>query len=57
MYMKYVFKLLYLLIFIGSMTLVVTGQRTIGPSGLAVLLVGLLGILVLLYLYNRKYQK
>ncbi len=54
--MKYVIRLLYLLVFIASMTLIVTGQRKIGPGGLATMLVGLLGILLLLYLYNKKYQ-
>ena len=54
--MKYVIRLLYLLVFIASMALIVTGQRKIGPGGLATMLVGLLGILLLLYLYNKKYQ-
>lgn len=55
--MRYVMGLLYLLIFIGCIVLVVTGQRTIGPGGLGVMLVGLAGILLLLYHYNNKYQK
>lgn len=54
--MKHVVRLLYLLVFIGCIALVVVGQRHIGPGGLAVMIVGLLGILVLLYLYNKKYQ-
>ena len=54
--MKYVIRLLYLLIFIVSIVFIVTGQRNIGPAGLLTMLVGLAGILVLLYLYNRKYQ-
>ncbi len=54
--MKYIIWLLYLLVFIASMALIVTGQRNIGPSGLGTMLVGLAGILVLLYLYNKKYQ-
>lgn len=54
--MKYVIRLLYLLVFIASMALIVTGQRRIGPGGLATMLAGLLGILALLYLYNKKYQ-
>ena len=54
--MNYVIRLLYLLIFIVSIVLIVTGQRNIGPAGLLTMLVGLAGILVLLYLYNRKYQ-
>jgi len=54
--MKYAIRLLYLLIFIVSIVLIVTGQRNIGPAGLLTMLVGIAGILVLLYLYNKKYQ-
>ena len=54
--MKHIIRLLYLLVFIASITLIVTGQRNIGPAGLLTMLVGLAGILVLLYFYNKKYQ-
>ncbi len=54
--MKQIIRLLYLLVFLASITLIVTGQRNIGPAGLLTMLVGLAGILVLLYLYNKKYQ-
>lgn len=54
--MKYAIRLLYLLIFIVSIVLIVTGQRNIGYTGLLTMLVGIAGILVLLYLYNKKYQ-
>lgn len=54
--MKWIMRLLYVLIFIASMALIVTGQRNIGPSGLGSMVTGLMGILVLIYLYNRKYQ-
>ncbi|MFG6369055.1 MAG: hypothetical protein K1W16_11635 [Lachnospiraceae bacterium] len=54
--MKYIIRLLYVFIFIISIILIVTGQRNIGPTGLLTMLVGLAGILVLLYLYNKKYQ-
>ena len=49
-------RLLYLLVFIGSMALIVTGQRNIGPAGLLIMIIGLAGILILLYLYNKKFQ-
>ncbi len=55
--MKYVIRLLYLLVFIASMALIVTGQqRKIGWQSflVATMLVGLLGILLLLYLYNKN---
>lgn len=54
--MKWIVKLLYLLVFIFSMVLIIVGQRRIGPAGLLVMLIGLVGILVLLYLYNKKFQ-
>lgn len=53
--MKYIIRIIYLLIFIASMVLIVTGQRNIRHTGLLTMLVGLAGILVLLYLYNKKY--
>lgn len=54
--MKWMVRLLYLLVFIGSMALIVTGQRNIGPAGLLIMIIGLAGILILLYLYNKKFQ-
>lgn len=54
--MKWMVRLLYLLVFIGSMALIVTGQRNIGPTGLLIMIIGLAGILILLYLYNKKFQ-
>lgn len=54
--MKWLVRLLYLIIFIVSMTLIVTGQRNVGPTDLFVMLIGLGGILLLLYLYNKKFQ-
>lgn len=54
--MKWMIKLLYLLVFIVSMALIITGQRNIGPTGLLIMIIGLAGILSLLYLYNKKFQ-
>lgn len=54
--MKWIIRLLYILAFIISMAFIISGQRNIGPLGLLVMLIGLAGILILLYLYNRKYQ-
>lgn len=54
--MKWIFRILYLLVFIISMFLIMSGQRNIGPSGLLIMLIGLVGILLLLYLYNKNYQ-
>ncbi len=54
--MKWMIRVIYLIVFVVSMVLIIVGQRNIGPAGLATMLAGLVGILALLYLYNRKYQ-
>ena len=54
--MKWMVKSAYLLIFVLSMALIVMGQRNIGPVGLLTMIAGLAGILLLLFLYNRKFQ-
>lgn len=54
--MKWMVKIAYLLIFVLSMELIVMGQRNIGPVGLLTMIAGLAGILLLLFLYNRKFQ-
>lgn len=48
-------NVLYLVIFLVSMGLIAVGQRTTGAGHLLVMFVGLGGVLLLLYLYNRKY--
>ncbi len=54
--MKWITRLLSIAVFIVGVALVMIGQRMIGPAGLSIMLVGLAGILLLLYLYNRKFQ-
>ena len=54
--MKWIVRLIYILVFVGSMALIAIGQRRIGPLGLSIILVGLAVILILLYLYNKKFQ-
>ncbi len=54
--MKWITRLLSVAVFIVGVALVMIGQRMIGPAGLSIMLVGLAGILLLLYLYNRKFQ-
>lgn len=53
--MKWIIRLLYVLVFVICMALIVYGQRNIGPTGLLIMLIGLAGILFLLYLYNKKF--
>lgn len=44
-----------LIIFIVSIGLVIYGQRTTGKMELGIMLIGLTGLLGLLYNYNQKY--
>jgi len=49
-------KLLYTVVFILSMVLVIKGKSINGYMGLSVMMIGLIGILSELYLYNKRYQ-
>ena len=49
-------NIIAIIVFIASFGLVCFGQSQIGYAGLAMELVGLAGLLILLYLYNRKYK-
>ena len=42
--------------FIICVALVVLGQKNVGPLGLLVMLLGLAGLILLLYLYNRQFK-
>ena len=53
---KIVQRLIAVIVFAVCIWLVVAGQKHIGPAGLGVMLIGLAGLIVLLWLYNRKYQ-
>ena len=44
------------IVFIVCVALVVVGQRNIGAAGLMTQLVGVAGLVVLLWLYNRQYR-
>ena len=43
-------------VFVVCLGLVIIGQRNISLTGLSMELIGLVGLLVLLFLYNRKYK-
>ena len=45
-----------LIAFIVCVALVVIGQKTVGIPNLMMEIVGVIGIMILIYLYNRKYQ-
>lgn len=45
-----------ILVFVVSIILTVVGQRNVGPMGLAMMLLGLTGLILLLWFYNRQYK-
>ncbi len=53
---KIVTMTVLIVIFIISIVLTVVGQRNIGPAGLLTMLVGLAGLIFLLWFYNRQYK-
>lgn len=53
---KWMMRIAAVIIFILCIALIVTGQRTIGIPYLMKMIAGLLGLLVLLYIYNRANQ-
>ena len=53
---KILIGILVAVAFIVCIALVVVGQRNVGLNGLGMELLGLAGLLFLLWLYNRKYK-
>lgn len=49
-------NIIMLVVFIVCLVLIVAGQKNISAMGLAMELIGLVGLLTLLFLYNRKYK-
>jgi len=47
--------LIKIVVFIICLALIIIGQKTAGKLDLAIMLIGLAGLLGLLYDYNRKY--
>lgn len=43
-------------VFVISMALVIWGQRHVGPGGLGIMVLGLAGLIALLWLYNKQYR-
>ena len=57
MYESNIFKtILKFVAFFICVGLVVYGQKTVGIQYLLIQIVGVIGILILIYLYNRKYH-
>ncbi len=53
---KKILNVIYVIVFIVSMYLLIIGQRDISGTGLIKMLIALVGVLSLLYIYNRKYK-
>lgn len=53
---KWIIRLVYLVLFIVCIVLVVHGQRTVGVGYLFEMLAGLVGILIMLAIYNKQHQ-
>lgn len=44
------------ILFVVFMAMIIIGQKTISYASLGLMLLGLAGLLALLYIYNRKYK-
>lgn len=53
---KWIVRIGCLIIFIVCMGLIIVGQRTVGVSHLVIMLVGLIGLLLLLFAYNKTHK-
>lgn len=53
---KMIVGILVAIVFVVCIALVIVGQRHIGLGGLGMELLGLAGLLVLLWLYNRRFR-
>lgn len=45
-----------IVVFIVCLMMIILGQRNVGYTGLAVEFVGLIGLLVVLFIYNREHK-
>ncbi len=53
---KLVTAVVVLIVFVVCVALVVIGQRNIGATGLLTQLIGVAGLIILLWIYNRQYK-
>lgn len=51
-----VINLIMILVFVVCLGLIIYGQKNIGITGLLLELIGLIGLLTLLFIYNRRYK-
>ncbi len=48
--------IIMIILFFVFLSMVILGQKNLSLTGLGIQVVGLAGLLVLLYIYNRKYK-
>ena len=53
---KLLVGILVVIIFVVCVALVIIGHRNVGLSGLGTQMIGLAGLIILLWLYNRQYK-
>ena len=53
---KWIVRIIGLVLFIVCLALVIHGQRTLGAGYLLEMLAGLVGILIMLGIYNKQHQ-
>lgn len=49
-------NIIMIIVFVVCLALIIIGQRNIAVSGLVMELVGLVGLLTLLFVYNHRYK-
>lgn len=49
-------NIIMVIVFVVCLSLIIIGQRNISVSGLMMELVGLVGLLTLLFVYNHRYK-
>lgn len=49
-------NIIMVIVFIVCLALIIIGQKNISATGLAMEIVGLIGLLTLLFIYNHKYK-
>ncbi len=53
---KIITGVIVFVVFVACVVLVVVGQRNVGATGLLTQLLGVAGLVILLWLYNRQYK-
>ena len=49
-------KIFYIILFLISLGLVIKGNTITGYNGIVIMVIGLVGLLTELYMYNKQYQ-